>query len=128
MKKLIVSCCFLLLSYPSFVFAQENLPVAKPAAKPVSAQQYSYAIGLNLGQDFHDLGVELDAKSLVAGLQAGLAGNKVKPQYDQATLMAAMQQLQQLMQEKSKCDNSRKLRRTKKWVNSFWLKIGSSLE
>ena len=103
MKKLLTSTtCLLLLFTASQVVAQESLPVAQPQAQKLDAQQYSYAIGLDLGKNFQQMDVQLDPQSLLAGLQAGLSGGKVKPQFDQQTLAAAMQQLQMHMQQKAR--------------------------
>jgi FKBP-type peptidyl-prolyl cis-trans isomerase FklB len=123
MKKVVVTSCLLLLSIAAHgAVAQENLPVAQPTAKPSNAKQYSYAIGLDIGKNFEQMDVQLDAESLLAGLQAGLGGNKVKPLYDQKTLMAAMQQLQALMQEKSKMRQQAQVMENKKLGEEFLAK------
>lgn len=122
MKKIAVISCLLLSIVTVGVIAQENLPVAQPKAKPLNAQQYSYAIGLDIGKNFLEMEVQLDPQSLLAGLQAGLGGSKVKPQYDQETLMAAMQQLRVLMQEKARMRQQTQVMKNKQLGEEFLAK------
>ena len=77
-----------------WVFAQEDLPEAgSQAAAPdaVTARQYSYAIGMEIGAAFETDGVHLDVESLLAGVRDGL--NDAQPKFDKETCDQAMQQL-----------------------------------
>lgn len=56
-------------------------------------QKASYAIGHNLGSNFQSQGVDVDLDVLIAGLEAGLAGEE--PPLPQEELQAAVQALQQ---------------------------------
>lgn len=67
--------------------------------KPTLEEQYSYAIGLDMGMQFRRRDTPLDMESLMAGIQAGLTG--AEPKYDQETCGMALQQLQQLMSTKA---------------------------
>ena len=118
MKNSICICALLMLSTTPAI-SQESLPVAQPTAKKTTIQKYSYAIGLDLGKNFHDLEVQLDSESLLAGLQAGLGGEKVKPEFDQKTLMAAMQQLQTIMQQKARMRQQSQVMKNQQLGNEF---------
>lgn len=80
-------------------FAQEGLPTPTPPAAetpPAAAEApvapiYSYAIGMEIGKNFHADGVELDVESLLAGVKDALA--QAKPKYDEDTCMKALQEL-----------------------------------
>jgi len=123
MKKSIISTSCLLLTLASVqAIAQENLPIAQPSAKPLDAKQYSYAIGLDIGKNFQEMQVQLDSESLLAGLQAGLGGNKVKPLYDQKTLAAALQQLQMHMQQKARTQQQAQVMKNKQLGDEFLAK------
>ena len=102
-KNLLIVSCLLLISGAAWVAAQEDLPSAGngTALKPQTGQavQYSYAIGLNIGNDFRSNGTQLDTDSLLAGLRDGLQG--AKPRFDKQTCTTAMQQLQMEMQRKA---------------------------
>ena len=77
-----------------WVFAQEDLPEARQdAAAPdaVTARQYSYSIGMEIGTAFETDGVHLDVESLLAGVRDGL--NDAQPKFDKETCEQAMQQL-----------------------------------
>ena len=97
----LAASCVLLAIGAAWVVAQETLPVggaAEPAAKPTIEGQYSYAIGLEMGNEFRSHETPLDVKSLIAGLQDGLGGAKQK--YDPATCFEALQQLRMRMSNK----------------------------
>ncbi len=92
----------LLAAGAAWVVAQETLPATEakqPAAKATIANQYSYAIGLDMGNSFRSSDTELDIKNLVAGIQDGLQGSK--PKFDQATCGKALQKLQMIMRDKA---------------------------
>jgi len=104
MKKTIVfTSGILLLVAGAWGVAQENLPQGggpeDQAAVPEQVKHYSYAIGLDIGSNFRGNETPLHLESLFAGLQHALEG--AKPQYDEKALAAALQQLQQQMQEKA---------------------------
>jgi FKBP-type peptidyl-prolyl cis-trans isomerase len=94
------------------VNAQETLPAAAPAAgaAPAAAPQqlgplqWSYAIGLQMGQNFSATKIAIDLDSLIAGFRDGLGGKD--PQYSPEVCGQALQQLGQeqmkAMQEKDK--------------------------
>jgi FKBP-type peptidyl-prolyl cis-trans isomerase len=86
----------------AWVFAQETLPAAGPAGAPpadppVDARHYSYLIGNQLGESFHDDEIELDVDSLLAGLKDGLAGADAR--YSEEILGAAMRHMYKLQEE-----------------------------
>lgn len=94
--------CVLVAIGAAIVVAQETLPLngaAQPSAKPTVENQYSYAIGLDMGNSFRSSETPLDIEGLIAGLQDGLGG--AKPKYDQATCGQALQQLQMRMRNKA---------------------------
>ena len=102
MKRVLLGTSGLLLAVVGgWVIAQETLPAVgdkQPAAKPTVADQYSYALGLDIGSNFRRYGTPLSVESMMAGLQDGLGGGK--PKFDQETCFQAMQQLQVLMSSK----------------------------
>jgi FKBP-type peptidyl-prolyl cis-trans isomerase len=107
-----------LVSAAAWVIAQEALPGGAPgappagapaagpgvipldSAPPTDARHYSYAIGLQVGQSFHDDGVEIDADSLLAGLKDGLSG--AKPKFDKELLDVAIERMYKLQEAKAK--------------------------
>ncbi|NOY28874.1 MAG: FKBP-type peptidyl-prolyl cis-trans isomerase [Planctomycetes bacterium] len=105
MKKTIVfTSGMLLLVAAAWAVAQENLPQGgSPSGQTAASEEvkhYSYAIGLDIGSNFRSNETPLHLDSLLAGLQHALEG--AKPQYDEKALAAALQQLQQQMQEKAR--------------------------
>ncbi len=82
--------------------AEEDLPAGKAPGGLTSdspeVQQYSYAIGMDIGSNFHANETPLHLESLLAGLKAALEGSK--PKYDKKVLGEAIQHLQQHMAEK----------------------------
>lgn len=88
--------------------AQESLPAAPPAgvAAPaaVGPLQWSYAIGLQMGQNFGATKIAIDLDSLIAGFRDGMEGKE--PKYSPDVCGQALQQLGQeqlkAMQEKDK--------------------------
>jgi FKBP-type peptidyl-prolyl cis-trans isomerase FklB len=93
--------------------AQETLPAAAPPAgpatprgaqQPVGPAQWSYAIGLQMGQNFGATKIAIDLESLMAGLRDGMEGKE--PKYSPEICSQALQQLGQeqmkAMQEKDK--------------------------
>ena len=93
--------CVLLPFLAAGAVAQEPLPEGNPqAGGSAQVQQYSYAIGIDIGSNFRESDTPLHLESLLAGLQDALQG--AKPQYDEQTLAAAIGHLQQHMQEKAR--------------------------
>lgn len=93
------------------VHAQETLPAAAPpagaapaAAQPAGPLQWSYAIGLQMGQNFSATKIAIDLDSLIAGFRDGMDGKE--PKYSPEVCGQALQQLgkEQMiaMQEKDK--------------------------
>lgn len=84
------------------VHAQETLPADTKAttAGPSSLEdQYSYAIGLQMGTSFRNSEIKLVAQQVLAGIQDGLAASE--PRFDDQACMAAMQKLDTLMRDKA---------------------------
>ena len=105
-KFFIGTCGVLLTACAAWVVAQETMPAGSAAkgsgtqaASPGSlAEQYSYAIGLDMGQQFRKRETPLDVQGFVAGLQAGLQGTP--PKYDKQARVKALMQLETLMTNK----------------------------
>lgn len=101
MKKMLFGLTGALLTVgAAWVVAQENLPAVggKPAKQATIEEQYSYAIGLDMGMQFRKRETALNIENLVAGLKDGLGGGE--PKFDQQTCGMALQQLSQLMSSK----------------------------
>ncbi len=102
MKTLGLAVCGLFLTVgAAWVVAQETSPAAveNSTAKASLEQQYSYAIGLDMGTQFRKRDTPLNIEQVIAGLQDGLGGGK--PKFDQQTCGTALQQLAQLMSMKA---------------------------
>ena len=105
-KALVLTICTLALTITNHVGAEESLPQGnKPAAQQdqdasVQVQHYSYAIGLDIGGNFRENEAPLHLESLLAGLQDALNG--AKPKLDEQTCAVALQQLQQIMEQKAR--------------------------
>jgi len=103
MKKLTLLAIFMLFFVVAAgIRAEETLPAGNSqrpkAGESDVVMHYSYAIGLDIGGNFRSNKTPLHLESLLAGLQHALKG--AKPQYDEEVLAAAMQQLQQQMEQK----------------------------
>jgi FKBP-type peptidyl-prolyl cis-trans isomerase FklB len=92
--------------------AVANRDGAAESAPAVDARHYSYAIGLDIGTNFHRNGIDLELESLLAGLKDALAG--AKPKYDQQTCQRALQQLSQQQRETMVDRNKQYLEENKK--------------
>lgn len=103
MKKFVLGASGVLLAAgAAWVVAQETLPATgapQPTGEVTIEDQYSYAIGLDMGTSFRNSETPLDIENLVAGLRDGLGGGK--PKFDQATCGQALQQLQVMMRNKA---------------------------
>jgi FKBP-type peptidyl-prolyl cis-trans isomerase len=77
------------LTYDSVEGAQEELSKAKQTV----VNYYSYAIGLEIGANFHKDKIPLEVESLVTGLRDGLTGGE--PKFDEKVLQQALVQLNQ---------------------------------
>jgi len=101
---------------PGLVQAQQKAAATTPAAPAVQSQpapqtsapalssskdKFSYALGLNLGTNFHTNSVEVDPELVLRGLKDGLAGGKALMTEDEAraALMAVQQEMRQKQQE-----------------------------
>lgn len=107
----------------AWAVAQETLPrkgAVQAAAKPTIENQYSYAIGLDMGNSFRSSETPLDIESLIAGLQDGLGG--AEPKYDQATCGRALQQLQMRMRNKAMAEQAAAGAGNKKTGDAFLAK------
>lgn len=98
----------LVLGIVTWAIAQDTLPQGNQAQQnqnqggqltPTVVEQYSYAIGHDLGSNFRTNQTELNLQSLVAGLQDGLQGGERK--IDEETSIQALQQLEQSMRAKA---------------------------
>lgn len=81
--------------------AQEIKPAKAAEAAPAAAvdmAKVSYFIGLNMGGQFKQQGMEIDVASLTEAIKAALAGEK--PKFTQEELMGAMQAFENSMREK----------------------------
>ena len=77
-----------------WVFAQEDLPATranKAPPDPVTASQYSYSIGQQIGTSFRSDGVPLDVESLLAGVRDALSD--AQPKFDRKTCDLALQEM-----------------------------------
>jgi len=88
----------------AWVVAQETLPPSGKPQTPASAEatvadQYSYAIGLEMGTSFRSSETPLNVENVLAGLQDGLSGGE--PKFAPETCFKAMQQLQSMMRDKA---------------------------
>jgi FKBP-type peptidyl-prolyl cis-trans isomerase FklB len=81
-------------------------------AEAVDVQHYSYAIGMEIGSNFHKDQIALNFDSLMAGLKDAIAG--VKPKYDQQTCLRALQQLSQQRMNKMVDRNKQYLEENKR--------------
>ncbi len=70
----------------------------KPQLKTLK-QKVSYGIGLNIGRNMREQGVEIETQLLIKGLQDALSG--AKPQLTDAELQTAMAAFQQDLKRKS---------------------------
>jgi len=77
--------------------AEEEKPAAEGPELKGGAEQWSYAIGVQIGSDFKRTGMALDAEALKAGILDALAG---KPRLSQKDLAAAMMKLRMEGQRK----------------------------
>jgi len=105
MKNLFVFASFTLFFFAAAgLHAEETLPEGNsPSQKtdtPDVVMHYSYAIGMDIGGNFQSNKTPLHLESLLAGLQHALKG--AKPQYSEEVLAAALQQLQQQMEQKAR--------------------------
>ncbi|MGI9427117.1 MAG: FKBP-type peptidyl-prolyl cis-trans isomerase [Bythopirellula sp.] len=96
----------LLVILGGWVVAQETLPVngaKQPAQQPAQqasvTDQYSYAIGLDMGTSFRSSDTPLNIENLVAGIQDGING--AKPKFDRQTCGLALRELNRLMRSKA---------------------------
>ena len=97
---MIVTCGLLTCLGGAWVIAQENLPQSTPEAKsPTVTDQYSYAIGLDIGKSFRSSSTQLNVENLVAGLRDGLGG--ANPQFDEKACALALEELQTEMRKKA---------------------------
>ena len=76
MKRIMIGVGGLMLCIGgAWVVAQEDLPQKKELATPTGfsatslEDQYSYAIGLDIGNSFRSSGTQLNVENLVAGLK-----------------------------------------------------------
>jgi FKBP-type peptidyl-prolyl cis-trans isomerase FklB len=119
MSKMIALLSAVVAGSSASVYAQDNLPAAgqqQPAA-PAAAEGsnvpvYSYAIGLEIGNNFKSDDVQLDFDSLVAGIKDAMSG--AKPKYDQATCLKALQQLGEAKAGAAVAQNKKFLEENKK--------------
>jgi FKBP-type peptidyl-prolyl cis-trans isomerase FklB len=107
-----------------YLYAQDTLPVggeqpaaagqatAPPAAEGANVPVYSYAIGLEIGNNFKADDVQLDFESLLAGIKDAMSG--AQPKYDQATCLKALQQLGQAKAGAAVAQNKKFLEENKK--------------
>ena len=94
-----------LLAFTFAIQAQETVPT-KPAAKELKTtrDQASYAIGMNIGRQLKQEGLEINSEALVMGLIDALTNAKSKLTNEQAraALETLDREMQQQMAEKNK--------------------------
>ena len=117
-RTIILSLGLLLILGGAWVVAQEDLPPAKTRASV--ADQYSYAIGLDMGKSFRESETTLSVEQLAAGLRDGLSG--AKPKFDKKACDSALQELQTLMSKKAMSRQQRQSERNKKMGAEFLAK------
>lgn len=106
---------------------QENPEGALPAlAYKTTLDQASYGIGINIGQNLKEDGLEINVDALAQGIKDVLTN--VKPRLDQAQLAAALQAFQQEMEAKSaargKVEGEKNLREGKAYLAANRAKQG----
>jgi FKBP-type peptidyl-prolyl cis-trans isomerase FklB len=108
----------LTLSYVGVAFAQgEQAPPPAAEAKP---QVLSYALGFNIGGNMKANQVEVDLKSLVAGLQDGLAG--AQPRWTEKELSDALEKFQAEMQQRAMGELTKTAQANKQEADAFLAK------
>ncbi len=99
-KACALASCTLLLVTTAWIFAQESLLGGDEQMSDVTeTQHYSYAVGLDIGNNFRNNATQLDLEKFLAGVQDGI--NDGEPLYDEKTCAMAIQKLQMQMQEKA---------------------------
>jgi len=123
---------FLLVSatFASSVFAQgqqappngaAGLPAAQPAgAAGAQPQVLSYALGFNIGGNMKANEVDIDLKSLMAGIQDGLTG--AQPRWTEKELLDALQLFQTQMQQKAMGQQAQSAEANKQEADAFLAK------
>jgi FKBP-type peptidyl-prolyl cis-trans isomerase FklB len=115
------SFCFSLMLtviYVGVAFAQgEQAPPPAAEAKP---QVLSYALGFNIGGNMKANQVEVDLKSLVAGLQDGLAG--AQPRWTEKELSDALEKFQAEMQQRAMGELTKTAQANKQEADAFLAK------
>jgi FKBP-type peptidyl-prolyl cis-trans isomerase len=96
-RQIVWSLLFVLCAAPAV--AQEELQAPAQKAPPVSKQDYSYAIGANIGRSMKADGIEIDIDELVQGITAGITDGKLRLTDEQ--LKTAMLGLQRELQAKA---------------------------
>lgn len=88
----------------SLLPAQDSKPKAAPAGTKDLTQKASYCIGLTIGRDFKNQGLDLDSEQLAQGLRDALSG--AKPKLEDADIEQILTefrtQLAAMQQEKSR--------------------------
>jgi FKBP-type peptidyl-prolyl cis-trans isomerase FklB len=123
-SKLIALLTAIVVATSYYLYAQEDLPAsgeqpaaadqqaAAPAAEGANVPVYSYAIGLEIGNNFKSDDVKLDFDSLLSGIKDAMSG--AEPKYDQATCLKALQQLGQAKVGAAVAQNKEFLEKNKK--------------
>jgi FKBP-type peptidyl-prolyl cis-trans isomerase FklB len=124
-SKLIALLSAVVVATSYYLYAQDTLPAGGEQAAPAGQQPaapaagegtnvpvYSYAIGLEIGNNFKADEVQLDYDSLLAGIKDAITG--AKPKYDQDTCMKALQQLGQAKAGAAVAQNKKFLEENKK--------------
>ncbi len=127
MKRIMIGVGGLMLCIGgAWVVAQEDLPQKKELATPTGfsatslEDQYSYAIGLDIGNSFRSSGTQLNVENLVAGLKDGLGG--AKPKLDERACAQALEALQAQMQQKAMSQQQQHSAENRKMGDAFLAK------
>jgi FKBP-type peptidyl-prolyl cis-trans isomerase FklB len=94
--------------------------------KPVDMEKASYAIGVQLGQNFTKQGIEIKVESLIRGLNDALAGKEpeLTQQEIQQIMMDLSQQMRAKQEEKQKVEAAKNLATGKAFLEENKAKEG----
>lgn len=97
-----------------------NRSATGAAAGTASREQISYALGLNIGRDLRTDEVDIDLKTLAAGIVDGFQGSRLK--WTEEECVAAMRQFQQQMQRKLRAQHQEYAVKNKRQADAFLAK------
>jgi FKBP-type peptidyl-prolyl cis-trans isomerase FklB len=101
--------------------AQKGDKAEKKLAFKDQQEKASYAIGLNIGTNFHKQKISLNTDVFMTGIKDGLAG---KRQMDEAQVRETMQQFEKDMEAQRKALGEKNLKDGEKWLEENKKKEG----